>query len=527
MANYEIDYDSDYSYHSDGSSYYSDDESIEEIESEISNIPVLNSKIEYTVPFKTTQYQWVVFCVRVADAYPECCTYDKPSLSISFGDAEKSFRLYVEDTLNEAKQYPLVPPFVEWTGTSKIILSDYVKIMFNCMLSAAKWNICTDVNEFIFHSTQTLKFSACEECPLSNALCNIIRICRMTFSFDVDHLPEFGIVENTKTTNRAYMMPGEKIEKNNSLAVLINDDIQFLAQNIHYLNDYHKTVLRSVLARVVESKLSKLEIVMNEDFYSCIVQLTDIYPDFDITEIKDIIESDTDNSNSEDEENDKILFVDSFVSHTYAGNNSVVKPKFVKRIMSEIETIKDTVQDFQTYVIISEQNIQQMKIMMVPDYDTPYGGGYFEFDLYIGGDYPQSPPKVTFLTTGCGRVRFNPNLYNCGKVCLSLLNTWASPQWNSSCSTISQVLLSIHSMIFVEHPYTNEPGFYNALSTPQGRERSEQYNKDVRTNTALVAIQDQITNQQTPFKHIIQKHWEQHSVRAIAEYAKHDITIFN
>ena len=27
-------------------------------------------------------------------------------------------------------------------------------------------------------------------------------------------------------------------------------------------------------------------------------------------------------------------------------------------------------------------------------------------------------------TTGGGTVRFNPNLYNSGKVCLSLLGTW-------------------------------------------------------------------------------------------------------
>lgn len=31
--------------------------------------------------------------------------------------------------------------------------------------------------------------------------------------------------------------------------------------------------------------------------------------------------------------------------------------------------------------------------------------------------------KVNLQTTGNGTVRFNPNLYNCGKVCLSLLGT--------------------------------------------------------------------------------------------------------
>lgn len=38
-------------------------------------------------------------------------------------------------------------------------------------------------------------------------------------------------------------------------------------------------------------------------------------------------------------------------------------------------------------------------------------------------------------TTGHGKVRFNPNLYNCGKVCLSLLGTWGD-NWIANFSTI-------------------------------------------------------------------------------------------
>ena len=46
-------------------------------------------------------------------------------------------------------------------------------------------------------------------------------------------------------------------------------------------------------------------------------------------------------------------------------------------------------------------------------------------------------------------MRFNPNLYNCGKVCLSLLGTWAGPGWNPKTSTLLQVLVSIQSLIMV------------------------------------------------------------------------------
>ena len=45
-------------------------------------------------------------------------------------------------------------------------------------------------------------------------------------------------------------------------------------------------------------------------------------------------------------------------------------------------------------------------------------------------DYPNQPPKVQFLTfcdcdKGGEAVRFNPNLYDDGYVCLSLLGTWS------------------------------------------------------------------------------------------------------
>ena len=57
---------------------------------------------------------------------------------------------------------------------------------------------------------------------------------------------------------------------------------------------------------------------------------------------------------------------------------------------------------------------------------TPYSGGAFVFDVYFPSGYPEKPPMVNMDTTGGGRVRFNPNLYADGKVCLSLLGTWHS-----------------------------------------------------------------------------------------------------
>ena len=78
---------------------------------------------------------------------------------------------------------------------------------------------------------------------------------------------------------------------------------------------------------------------------------------------------------------------------------------------------------------------------------------------------------MNLQTTGQGSVRFNPNLYNCGKVCLSLLGTWDGERgetWDPACSTVLQVIVSIQSLILVPQPYFNEPSFEQDMGTPMG-----------------------------------------------------------
>ena len=65
-----------------------------------------------------------------------------------------------------------------------------------------------------------------------------------------------------------------------------------------------------------------------------------------------------------------------------------------------------------------------MKAIIMGAVDTPYALGAFTFDMFMDQTYPSKPPKITLMTTGNGKVRFNPNLYANGKVCLSLLGTW-------------------------------------------------------------------------------------------------------
>lgn len=81
-----------------------------------------------------------------------------------------------------------------------------------------------------------------------------------------------------------------------------------------------------------------------------------------------------------------------------------------------------------------------------------------------------------------GGLRLNPNLYECGKVCLSLLNTWSGTgceMWNPSNSTMLQVLVSIQALVLNSKPYFNEPGYAMYANTSQGEKQSMAYNEEM------------------------------------------------
>jgi baculoviral IAP repeat-containing protein 6 len=114
------------------------------------------------------------------------------------------------------------------------------------------------------------------------------------------------------------------------------------------------------------------------------------------------------------------------------------------------------------FVRVDEARIDTWQFIITGPEETPYAGGCFIFDLYCPTKYPQTAPKVLLQTTGNGSVRFNPNLYNCGKVCLSLLGTWQGAQgeaWDPAVSSILQVLISIQvCCVFMSHYVCTEPG---------------------------------------------------------------------
>ena len=141
---------------------------------------------------------------------------------------------------------------------------------------------------------------------------------------------------------------------------------------------------------------------------------------------------------------------------TESNESIIITKDTMNRLIKDIkEIILHPLTDNGIYYSHDEENMLKGYAMIVGPHDTPYFGGYYFFELYYPANYPYSPPHVVFCTNA-ERIRFNPNLYITGKVCLSLLNTWRGEQW-TSCQSISSVLLTLCTVL-IKNPLLNEPG---------------------------------------------------------------------
>ncbi|CAH8832149.1 unnamed protein product [Trichobilharzia szidati] len=135
-------------------------------------------------------------------------------------------------------------------------------------------------------------------------------------------------------------------------------------------------------------------------------------------------------------------------------------------------------------VVPDSDDMTKIYALITGPFDTPYEGGFFLFMIRFPPQYPLVPPKVKLMTTGNGTVRFNPNFYSNGKVCLSVLGTWQGPEWTPA-QSLSSVLISIQSLM-TDNPYYNEPGF----STERNPGDAQQYNTIIAHETIRCAVCD-------------------------------------
>ncbi|KAK6919065.1 Ubiquitin-conjugating enzyme E2 [Dillenia turbinata] len=119
--------------------------------------------------------------------------------------------------------------------------------------------------------------------------------------------------------------------------------------------------------------------------------------------------------------------VDAFSDHHYSNEGFVTgKPTkdWAKIIQEEWKILEKDLP-------VCKSRMDLMRAVIIGPAGTRYHDGLFLFDITFPPTYPHVPPLLTFWISLCqmvyyysGGLRLNPNLYDSGKVCLRLLNTW-------------------------------------------------------------------------------------------------------
>lgn len=203
--------------------------------------------------------------------------------------------------------------------------------------------------------------------------------------------------------------------------------------------------------------------------------------------------------------------VDDYSDHHFMNNSSKdlvsqVQRGWLKKVHQEWNILKKDL-PASIYVRIYER-IDLLRACIVGAPGTPYHDALFFFDMFFPPDYPKEPPMVHYNSGG---LRLNPNLYESGKVCLSLLKTWsgtATEVWNPESSTILQVLLSLQALVLNDKPYFNEAGYDKQMGKAEGEKNSITYNE----NAFLLSCKSMMYHLRKPPKHF-EKLVEEHFTR--------------
>lgn len=194
-----------------------------------------------------------------------------------------------------------------------------------------------------------------------------------------------------------------------------------------------------------------------------------------------------------------------------------------RRIQREIEIIKKDRDDLAArgiYFWFNEDDISEMRLLINPPVPvagasgatpTPYDGGFFLFEIKFPENFPMEPPKLTFNPKQ-NTARLHPNYYTCGKVCLSIINTWGDKQWASSVTMIA--LATTLGARMDENAITGEPGYENASEA--NKKRYNDYVEYGKYKEAIAVIVTRPPPLYAPFMDIIRANF----ARQYREYHK-------
>jgi ubiquitin-conjugating enzyme E2 N len=115
-----------------------------------------------------------------------------------------------------------------------------------------------------------------------------------------------------------------------------------------------------------------------------------------------------------------------------------------RRIVKEISRLnKEPVAGIS--IDVNDQNMRYIKVALEGPSGSPYEGGIFYLEMYLGDNYPMQPPKVRYLTK-----IYHPNIDKIGRICLDILKD----KWTPALQ-IRSVLLSLQ--VLMGNPNVDDP----------------------------------------------------------------------
>merc|ERR1711862_7226 len=103
------------------------------------------------------------------------------------------------------------------------------------------------------------------------------------------------------------------------------------------------------------------------------------------------------------------------------------------------------------FFLADDSNLHDWGLLLMGPDGTYYEGGFFKARLVFPADFPNMPPTMTFISE-----MYHPNVYEDGRVCISILHPPGEDELNSQESAderwrpilgVEQILVSVISML--------------------------------------------------------------------------------
>ncbi|KAF8253732.1 hypothetical protein K440DRAFT_575630 [Wilcoxina mikolae CBS 423.85] len=153
----------------------------------------------------------------------------------------------------------------------------------------------------------------------------------------------------------------------------------------------------------------------------------------------------------------QVLYSEIPSDHAYKNQPATARTHSVARRISREHKILSSSLPEGIFVRTWESRLDLLRVLIVGPLNTPYELAPFVFDFHFSNSFPMHPPVGFFHSWTAGIGRVNPNLYEDGKICLSLLGTWHAEKraegWSAGGSSVLQLLVSLMGLVLVREPW--------------------------------------------------------------------------